>query len=95
MTPHRARAVLAVAPEASSEEIERAFRRAMRVSHPDQGGDADRAQLLLDARRCLRTDAARLPADRRVVVVAAPTRRDRLTALLARLRPTRRRTRVR
>ena len=96
MTPRRARAILAVAPDATPEEIERAFRRGMRVSHPDQGGDAGRAQLLLDARRCLRADAARPAADdRRVVVVPAPTWRDRLTALLARLRPLRRPTRVR
>ncbi|MCO8128339.1 J domain-containing protein [Acidimicrobiia bacterium EGI L10123] len=96
MTPHRARAILAVTPEASPQEIERAFRLAMRASHPDRGGDAGRAQLLLDARRCLRADRSRgMDAERRVVVVPAATRRDRVTALLTRLRLLRRPTRVR
>lgn len=95
MTPHRARAILAVPADASTDEIERAFRRGMRDSHPDHGGDIGRAQLLLDARRCLREEGTgSTPAPRRVVVVPAPTRRDRLTAVLTRLRP-RRPTRVR
>lgn len=97
MTPQRARAILAVAADASAEEIEAAFRHAIRVAHPDQGGDPDRAQVLLDARRCLRGPAAPpLDADRRVVVVPAPTWREHLTALLVRLRLRRHRpTRVR
>jgi hypothetical protein len=94
MTPHRARAVLAVPADASPEEIEQAFRRGMRVSHPDHGGDTGRAQLLLDARRCLQGEATRPSPERRVVVVPAPTHRARLTAVLTRLRP-RRPTRVR
>ena len=95
MTPHRARAILAVPADASPDEIERAFRRGMRVSHPDHGGDSGRAQLLLDARRCLRDEATgSTHAERRVVVVPAPTRRDRLAAVITRLRP-RRPTRVR
>jgi hypothetical protein len=96
MTPHRARAILAVAPDARPEEIEAAFRRAIRDSHPDRGGEVGRAQLLLDARRCLRAGTApAMAADRCVVVVPAPTRRAHLTALLARLDPRRRPTRVR
>ena len=95
MTPHRARAILAVPTDASADEIERAFRRGMRVSHPDHGGDTGRAQLLLDARRCLHGETTRSThAARRVVVVPAPKRRDRLSALLTRLLP-RRPTRVR
>lgn len=96
MPPSRARAILGVAPDAPTEEIEAAFRRAMRVAHPDRGGDHGRAQLLLDARRCLRgPDVRRRDDGRRVVVVPAPTWRDRVTALLARLRLRHRPTRAR
>lgn len=88
MSPQRARAVLAVTTEASADEIEAAFRRAIRTAHPDQGGDPVRAQLLLDARRCLRHDVGRAARDApRVIVVPAPTWRDLVAAIVERIRP--------
>ncbi|MGK2929602.1 MAG: hypothetical protein ACSLFO_08505 [Acidimicrobiales bacterium] len=88
MSPQRARAVLAVTADASADEIEAAFRRAIRIAHPDQGGDPVRAQVLLDARRCLRHDVDHAARDApRVIVVPAPTWRDLVAAILERIRP--------
>jgi hypothetical protein len=87
LTAQEARAVLGVAPEATPGEIEAAFRREIRVAHPDQGGDPDRAELLLDARRCLR-DPASVPSGerRQVVVVPASRWRDVATSVFTRVR---------
>lgn len=48
-----ARRLLGVAPGASEAEVERAFRRHARGSHPDHGGDPARFRELTDARRLL------------------------------------------
>lgn len=87
MTPQRARAILAVAPDATRHEIDAAFRRAIRVAHPDRGGHADRVQLLLDARsRLQQPTAADTTGPAPLLVVPAPTWRDLLVSLVERLR---------
>jgi hypothetical protein len=92
MTSQRARAILGLAPDATPEQIEVAFRRAIRVAHPDRGGEPGRAELLLDARRCLReVDGAPAAERRQVVVVAEPRWRDVATSVIARVRPSNRR----
>lgn len=88
MTPQRARAVLAVSSDAAPDEVEAAFRRAIRTAHPDHGGDPSRAQVLLDARRCLRqVDHDASSSDQAMIVVPAPTWRDLIAAIVERLRP--------
>ncbi len=92
MTPRRARAILGLPEDATAAEVELAFRRAIRVSHPDHGGEVGRAQLLLDARLCLRRSQAREDQARddtdvpRIVIVPAATWRDHLLAVVARIR---------
>jgi DnaJ homolog subfamily C member 19 len=49
-----AAALLGVAIDANDDMIEEAFRRLMMKNHPDQGGSADIAQKLNEARRILR-----------------------------------------
>ncbi|MCD9623952.1 hypothetical protein [Rhabdothermincola salaria] len=96
MSAERARSILAVAPDAGPDEIEAAFRRAIRTAHPDHGGDVHRSQDLLDARRCLRHHGAHRPrsgpgpgpavAYQRIVIVPAARWRDLLAALIERVR---------
>lgn len=73
-TVRDARRLLQLAPTASLAEVRQAFRAAVRVAHPDLGGDADRLRQVIDANRILKEDHAaglRLPP----ATVRAPTRR--------------------
>jgi len=58
--------VLGVQPQASSEEIARAYRRAARASHPDSGGagSAERFRAVSDAYDVLRDPRRRAVYDR-------------------------------
>lgn len=53
MDAEEAREVLGVGPEAGPEEIERAYRRAMKVAHPDHGGSDWMAAKVNQAREVL------------------------------------------
>ncbi|MDP8958249.1 MAG: J domain-containing protein [Actinomycetota bacterium] len=53
MNRSTARRVLGVSGGAGSEEIDQAFRRSARRLHPDVGGDTQRFQQLVSARRAL------------------------------------------
>ena len=64
-----ARRLLGVGPGASEAEVERAFRRHARGTHPDHGGDPARFRELTEARRVLAHLAATPP---RPVTRAAP-----------------------
>lgn len=48
-----ARVVLGVGPETSDDDLRRAYRDALRRSHPDHGGRGDRVQDVVDAYRTL------------------------------------------
>lgn len=67
-----ARRLLGVESGASQAEVERAFRRLVRGSHPDHGGDPARFRELTEARRLLLGLAAAPP--RTAPRVAAPHR---------------------
>lgn len=53
MSAPEAREVLGVGAQASREEIEEAYRRLMRINHPDQGGSEYFAKKLNEAREVL------------------------------------------
>jgi curved DNA-binding protein CbpA len=53
LTVAEAARILHVADDATPEEVRAAFRRAIGASHPDRGGDDDRARLVVDARNAL------------------------------------------
>ena len=50
--------------DASTEDVERAYRREMREHHPDRGGESRRAQLINEAYEALRDPAKRRTYDR-------------------------------
>lgn len=56
--------VLEVAPRASDEELRKAYRRMLRATHPDTGGDARRFQAVQHAWRLIGTPEARQAYDR-------------------------------
>lgn len=55
--------VLGVSPDASREDIEKAWRRKIREAHPDMGGSEDEAQLLNEAHKVLSDESARAEYD--------------------------------
>lgn len=58
--------VLGVAPDATAEELKRAYRRALREAHPDAGGDAARFHAVQRAWERIGSAAARSAYDRGV-----------------------------
>lgn len=56
--------ILAVDTSASTDDVERAYRREMREHHPDRGGESRRAQLINEAYETLRDPARRRTYDR-------------------------------
>lgn len=64
-------ALLEVPPEATAEDIQRAYRRVMREAHPDMAtGDEDRTKLLNIARDVLLDPDLRAEYDRRALAVS-------------------------
>ncbi|MFF2277183.1 DnaJ domain-containing protein [Agromyces sp. NPDC058126] len=66
--------VLGVASDADATELRAAYRRALRVAHPDTGGDPARFHAVQRAWALVGTPAARAAFDRGSGGVAAPTR---------------------
>ncbi|NLV72338.1 MAG: DnaJ domain-containing protein [Actinobacteria bacterium] len=57
-------AVLGVGPKAGAPVIDKAYRTLMKVNHPDQGGDARKAQMINEAYTVLRNPESRQSYDR-------------------------------
>ncbi|HVM12822.1 MAG TPA: J domain-containing protein [Egibacteraceae bacterium] len=73
MSPETARLLLRLPATATSDDVERAFRRQARELHPDRGGDPESFRRLLQARALLQEPAP--GTDRRaplIVVHRAP-----------------------
>ena len=56
--------ILGLEPGASSDDVEHAYRREMRLHHPDRGGESRRAQLINEAYETLREPDKRRAYDR-------------------------------
>ena len=74
LTVAQAARILNVADNASREDVRVAFRRVIGASHPDRGGEGDRARLVVDARdvlldSMLRSEATTQPGVHRERIV--------------------------
>jgi len=79
-----ARRLLGVGPGATLAEVERAFRRRVRTTHPDRGGDPAQFRQLVAARAAL-TGGSRVPVSATRLVVRHSRVRRLTRALRARL----------
>lgn len=81
MTPETARSLLRVPATASSDDVDRAFRRLAHGRHPDRGGEAEDFRLLLQARAVLHAGRSKSPHAPLIVVHRGPWWQRLLRAL--------------